>query len=74
MMQTLLKYKNQILFGVSIFLFLFSISFFLTMHFLMGKDDGVPEEPIEVSLPVINWQKYYDLSKKYPNDIFNGVR
>ncbi len=70
MIEKLLKYKNQILFGASLFLFVFSLVYVLFVCFSANKYNGTPDEPIEVSLPVINWQKYYSLSKKLPNDIF----
>ncbi|PIR55501.1 hypothetical protein COU74_00570 [Candidatus Peregrinibacteria bacterium CG10_big_fil_rev_8_21_14_0_10_36_19] len=56
------KYKEYWLFFVCILLFFVLIGYVLYIYFTWNAN-GNGDDPIEVSLPVIEWQKYTNLSK-----------
>lgn len=62
-------YKNQILFAGSVTLFAVSLFFLAYVYVVIQNQNDSLKDPIEVSLPVIDWQRYSSLSKQYPNDI-----
>ncbi len=66
------KNKNLIILILSAVLFILSLSYLGSVYISVNKRNHVEEMKIEVSLPVINWQKYSNLSKRYPNDIINN--
>lgn len=60
--------KNYIIFFLSVFLFLVSLISLMLIYISLKSQDEPVTSPIEVSLPVIDWQKYSSLSKTYPDD------
>jgi|SaaInlStandDraft_3_1057020.scaffolds.fasta_scaffold39363_3 hypothetical protein len=68
------RYKSFFPFIISIVLFIIAAIFALTT--LLGLDDPVEksENSVEVNLPVVNWAKYSNLSKKLDNDSINIVK
>ncbi len=63
------KNKPFIIFIISVFLFILALFYLLSIYVNVNNNNNLEESSIEVSLPVINWQKYSNLSKRYPNDI-----
>lgn len=72
MIERIKESKERVIFGISCLLFLLAILFLAWTYVVMERQmNEEPEDPIEVSLPVINWEKYSNLSKKHPNDIID---
>ena len=68
------KYKNYLHFGLSLVLFIVILGY-ATLIFL-GSNGYFPSngiEKVEVSLPLIDWQKYSSLSKQYEDGILVPV-
>lgn len=58
------KYKAYTPFAISIFCFLIIIIFSIYLYIDLKKLPKKSDENVEVSLPLIEWQKYSSLSKK----------
>lgn len=56
--------KCYLPFIASIFLFLISVIWFISVH-IDWNDDDRKELEVEITLPVIEWNKYTSLSKQY---------
>lgn len=56
--------KNYIFFLASTFLFVTSVVFLLTIYANWYKPISPEENGVEVNLPIINLEKYMQLSKK----------
>lgn len=62
------NYKNYLQFFVSIVLFTAIVIYTLVIYFGWNNPIDKSKEEIEVALPVIDWQKYTNLSKQYEKD------
>lgn len=62
------NYKNYLQFFISIVLFTTIIIYSMVIYFGWNKAIDKSKEEIEVALPVIDWQKYTNLSKQYEKD------
>ncbi len=72
MIEKVKKQKEFVIFGGACLLFVAAILFLISVQITMERQlNEEPEDPIEVALPVVDWQKYSDLSKRYPNDIID---
>lgn len=61
-------YKNNLPFILTIFCFFLSIGYLLTIYFHWDDTISTKKSPVEINLPVIQWEYYMNLSKKYKND------
>lgn len=64
MIMDLQKYKNYLPFILTTILFLLIILFSLILYINWNKKLSDGETSVEINLPVINWDKYMDLSKQ----------
>lgn len=64
MIMDLQKYKNYLPFILTTILFLLIILFSLILYINWNKKLTDGEPSVEINLPVINWDKYMDLSKQ----------
>lgn len=64
MIMDLQKYKNYLPFILTTILFLLIILFSLILYINWNKKLTNGETSVEINLPVINWDKYMDLSKQ----------
>lgn len=64
MIMDLQKYKNYLPFILTTILFLLIILFSLILYINWNKKLTNGETLVEINLPVINWDKYMDLSKQ----------
>lgn len=62
---TLKKYKEYIIFIASVGLFLLILGYEAVVYFNYNKPVTENAITVEVNLPVIDWQKYQNLSKHY---------
>lgn len=62
------NYKNYLQFLISMVLFIAIMVYSLVIYFGWNKAIDQSKEEIEVALPVIDWQKYTNLSKQYEKD------
>ncbi len=62
------NYKNYLQFLVSIVLFIAIVIYSLVIYFGWNNPIDKSKQEIEVALPVIDWQKYTNLSKQYEKD------
>lgn len=62
------NYKNYLQFLVSIVLFVVILIYSLVIYFGWNNPIDKSKQEIEVALPVIDWQKYTNLSKQYEKD------
>lgn len=70
MIEPINKYRDKIIFAFACFLFFISLVFLVHVKITTDKkNETIPKDPIEVNLPIIDWQKYSGLSKRHPNDI-----
>lgn len=62
-------YKNYFSFIISIAIFIVIIGYSLFVYMKWNViTDEKNKSSVEVNLPVINWDKYSNLSKKFEND------
>jgi len=55
--------KNFVIFLLSGVLFLFGMGYLTTVYWTWNYAPSASESSLEVSLPIINWEKYMNLSK-----------
>ncbi len=65
------KYKNYLPFIISTTLFLIIIIYSLIIYINWDKKLQNNETNVEINLPVINWDKYMNLSKQTNGNIIN---
>ena len=63
------KYKNYLSFAVSTLLFILIIAYSVILYAGWDNDLGDGADLFEVNLPIIDWQKYTNLSKQYEEGI-----
>lgn len=68
------RYKSFLPFIVSIILFVIAGIFALTAFISLNNPVEKDETSVEVNLPVVNWAKYSNLSKKLDSDSINTVK
>lgn len=62
------KYKNYYTFIGSVALFLIAALYLGFVYLTWDDDKNGQNYSVEVSLPIVDWQKYSSLSKQYPDD------
>ena len=67
------KYKEYFPFIASILMCFIAIIFLSIIYFNWDKTVEPEEYLVEVSLPIINWQGYGDLSKQYEDDSIQNI-
>lgn len=65
------KYQNYLSFFLGIFLFLILIVYSLVLYSGWNKNAEDENYVVEVSLPVMDWGNYSNLSKQYHTDKIN---
>ena len=65
------KYQNYFNFFLGILLFLVIIIYAIVLYFGWNEDLENGDYVVEVSLPVMDWNTYSNLSKQYPADSIN---
>lgn len=72
MFDWLRAYKNYVMFIISLALFsviiIFSLIIYIGFNDELIEESGDSEFSVEVNLPVLNVQKYSNLSKQYSDD------
>lgn len=62
-----LNYKEYLPFIASILMFLIILIYSAVLYIDWNKNITKKDYQVEVSLPIIDWQKYSNLSKQYSN-------
>ena len=65
------KYQNYLNFFLGMLLFLIIIIYSVVLYLGWNEDLENGDYVVEVSLPVMDWNTYSNLSKQYPADNIN---
>ena len=73
MLDKIRKYREYLIFIIITCLFVITVIYAGIIYFRWDKVVNEMAEEVEVSLPIIDWEGYSELSKQYENDIIEPL-